>query len=250
MSTSVSAPNPASRRNSGKPSALRAWVIGIGAVLLTLLLFLLVRVQGYVRGSEFAPTHFQQRDFSFYEIPLLRIQITPIRRTGTTPSTARFLRQKALVKPHTGAPQTWHLVSISRGLAGSTPADAELLISQLGIRQGSDPYWKTWSNDHPAHAKLLWPVVQKLAERELYVLLPELFEVAQLEQTPQQLQQRIDGMLRVAYVGLIQDMRAANRFDLADQLLDEALADYPADPNLQELRESLPASPDDDRSNS
>ncbi len=231
MSTSVSsrAPRPRSRW-------LRRWVIGISAILLTLGVFILIRTQGHVTGQEFCPTHFRERNFSFYEIPVIHLQITPIKRAYSTSPTAMHVRQNALIKNYTGTPTVWHLVSLSRGLTGTTPADANLLIDQFGIQDGGNPYWKTWSADHVKKAKVFWPFVQKLAERELYILMPELFELAQRDLDPVKLQTEIDVYLQDQYHDLILDMRASERDELADQLLKEALLDYPNDKRLAKLK--------------
>ena len=239
MSTSVSTTPGQSKSTAKQNRRVRRWFTVIASIILVIVLLIIVRTQGYVSGYEFSPTHFQQRRFSFYEIPLLRIQITPIQRKGDTPATALYVRQNALITPYTGAPTVWHLVSLSRGLTGSTPADANLLVDQLELSPGGKDYWTEWSKDHKNKAKILWPFIQQLAERELYLLIPALFERAQLEpQTPQQLQESIDDYLRNEYVLLIQDMRAADRDDLADQLLAEAQQDYPNDPALAALSES------------
>jgi len=199
-------------------------------------MLLVVFTQGHVVGQEFSPTHFRQRHFDFYEIPLLHWQITPIRRRTTTPETARFVRQRAFVRTAPGTPTTWHLVSISRGVTGSTPGDAELLTTQLGmIAEGGQPYWKRWSQDHPGRAKVLWPVIQRLAIRELYVLMPPLLELAQFDRTPAELAATVDASLRREYGELVRDMQAANRDALAQELLREALQDYPDDPQLNRL---------------
>jgi hypothetical protein len=197
--------------------------------------FIVIRTQGFVSGHEFSPTHFQQRKFSFYEIPLIHLQITPIKRSGTTPRTATYVRQNSLITPAPGTPTTWHLVAISRGLTGSTPADANLLMDQLSLRAGGDEYWRKWSIDHPKQAKILWPVIQRLAERELYLLMPPLFELAQIEQSPDCLQENIDSHLKQQYRSLILDMKAADRSELAQQLLVEATRDYPEDTELGNL---------------
>ncbi len=239
VSTSVSSPtNSASAAKKNR--SVKRWMAVCSTIVLTFALFIVIRTQGFVSGQEFSPTHFQQRNFSFYEIPLIHVQITPIKRVGSTPATATYVRQNALIRPHTGAPTSWHLVSISRGLTGSTAADANLLIDQLQLQTGVDEFWRTWSIDHPKLAKVLWPVIQKLAERELYILMPQLFELAQIDQTPQQLQQNIDELLRGQYRSLIQDMQAADRGELAKQLLAEASKDYPQDAELKNLRLSLP----------
>lgn len=235
MSTSVSSSPADSAAAARKNRTVRRWVVLCSGLLLAIVLFLIVRTQGFVSGYEFSPTHFQQRRFSFYEIPLLHLQITPIRRSSDTPPAANYVRQNSLITAPKGVPQVWHLVSISRGVTGSTPADAALLIDQLKMSTGGKDFWRQWSLDHPQHAKVLWPLVQNLAERELYILLPRLFEIAQLDQPVPRLQQRIDDYLKREYAGLIQDMRAADRVELADQLLQEAINDYPDDQTLQSL---------------
>lgn len=238
VSTSVSSTANSAPAKRGK--SLRRLVIAISAILLTLLLFIIVRIQGHVTGQEFAPTHFQQRDFSFYEIPLIHLQITPIKRSGSTPSSAMYIRQNNLIQPFTGKPQDWHLVSITRGLTGRTPADANLLLEQLLLENGGDVYWRKWSIDHANRAKVLWPVIQNLAQRELYILMPELFELAQRDLPPEELGRRIERSLQRRYYDLILDMKDAGRLELARGLLDEALQDYPDDESLRSLESQLP----------
>ncbi len=224
VSTSVSSSPATTTRKRSR--AMRRWVIGISAVVISLVLFVVVRTQGFVSGREFSPTHFQQRDFSFYEIPVLHLQITPIRRRGSTPSAATYIRQNSLIKIYTGVPENWHLVSISRGMTGSTPRDAKLLMDQLAADVTSDSYWRKWSIDHTKEAKIFWPVIQKLAERELYILMPELFELTRENLAPDQFQTRIDQILQREYKNLIEDMQDADRTDLADQLRKESLEDF------------------------
>lgn len=203
---------------------------------MSLAIFLIIRTQGHVTGQEFSPTDFQVRRFAFYEIPLLGLQITPIKRTGMTPDTARYVRQRNLIQTTPGRAPSWHLISISRGITGTTPGDAELLAHHLHLTHRAKAYWKQWSQDHPQHAKAFWPLIQRLAERELYVLMPPLFELAQLTaQSPGQLTAAIDSRLRTEYRHLIEDMRLADRPEVADELLREALNDYPDDPGLQQL---------------
>lgn len=215
---------------------VKRWVTLLAALILIGVLFLIIRVQGYVRGVEFAPSHFQQRRFSFYEIPLIHVQITPIRRAADTPATANYLRVNSLVQTLRGQPTNWHLVSITRGLTAVTPADAQFLVTQLNLASGGDEYWRTWSIDHPQHAKVLWPIVQDLALRELYILLPPLFEIAQIEQTPSELQANLQARLRKDFATLVRDLRSTQRDQLAELILDEAIADFPDDENLVKLR--------------
>lgn len=216
---------------------VKRWFTVISTLVFILVLFIVVRTQGYVSGFEFSPSHFQQREFSFYEIPLLHVQITPIKRSSATPVTAIYVRQNGLIPIPTGTPQDWQLVSISRGLTGSTPADAQLLVDQLQLGT-DDEYWRTWSKDQPKQAKVLWPIIQDLSARELYILMPPLFELAQIDHTPEDLRAAIDDRLQSEYIQLIQDMRDADRDDLATELLSEAISDYPENEELKQLQNS------------
>jgi hypothetical protein len=219
---------------------MKRFMILAASIFLGLVILLVIRTQGSISGAEFSPTHFQQRDFRFFEIPLLHLQITPIRRTVSTPTAASYLRQMSLVNVPKGQPVDWHLVSISRGFTGTTDADAKLLIDQLNLNRSGDLYWKTWTTDQPELAAVLWPEIQKLAQRELYILMPRLFEIAQTDRggsnlTAEKLRSDIDSYLIDQYRSLIQDMVAAERVELAETLAAEAKADYPEATNWSSL---------------
>ena len=212
------------------------WIMVVIATIVTLIVLLIVRTQGYVAGREFSPTHFQYRSFHFYEIPLLHIQITPIRRSSSTPSAATYLRQNSLIGPvPKGQPNVWHLVSLRQGVGSMKPADAELLTNQLSLTKDGQSYWRTWSENHPESAKRFWPVIRRIAERELYILMPELFELAQQSPFPEDLSAKIDEHLQREYALLIQDMIDAGRGELAKRLRDEAIEDYPDDAALRSI---------------
>ena len=239
MSTSVShppadAPPPTGR---ARPRLLIA-IVAVSTLVIALAMLAAVRTQGHVSGQEFSASHFQVRDFRFYEIPLLHIQITPIRRSSRTPIAARYLRQQSLITAPNGPPTSWHLVRLSRGLTGPTPGDAQLLVDQLTLQQSGQSYWRRWSRDHPKQAQVLWPLVQRLAPRELYLLIPALLETAQQKQSAAELERALQRQLRREYRELVRDLQAAGRPALAEQLLEEALSEYPDDPGLQRLRRS------------
>ena len=244
MSTSVSnEKSPAVSRGSSTPGTkLRNWVIVISTLALSILLFFIVYTQGHVSGREFSPTHFQSREFSFYEIPLLHIQITPIRRKSTALPTATYVRQSGLVSAPRGTPDTWHLVYLSRGLSGSTPADAQLLVDQLEMYGEKGTFWKKWSIDHPEHAAKIWPITQRLPKRELYVLIPMVLELAQKDLPVEKMTRQVNELLKRQYRLLVTDMRAADRGELAQTLLDEAISDYPNDTELKKLQTAKPIS--------
>lgn len=179
-----------------------------------------------------------RRSFSFYEIPLVHWQITPIRRSDDTPPAATYVKTKILKKVPKGSATNWHLVSLSRGILGTTNADANFLLAQLEFsdQDSSDPYWIDWSKQNPKHAAVLWPIIQRLAERELYVFIPMVFATADSGgKSPAELQKAIDEQLAAEYVSLVSDMREAGKMTVAAALLSEAVADYPNHPGLQRL---------------
>lgn len=216
---------------------LRIGVITLASLALLVVILIIVGVQGAVNGTEFSPTHFQARSFSFYEIPGLQLQITPIRRKVVLIDMARFLRTKGWVTAPPGAAKTWHLMGLKRGLATSE-GDASLLTSAFKLTTRGSSYWKEWSKKNTASAQWLWPRVQTLAERELYVFIPPLLELAQRTPKPAELSVQGDALILQQYLDLIRDTREAKQDDLAEAFLLEAEQDFPQEPRLKTLREA------------
>lgn len=237
-------PRTSAQRSGGKTVATgrpgRPWLLLTSGTLMLLVLLGIVFFFGRVQGREFAPSHFEIRRFSFTEIPLLQLQITPIRRVKETSGLQTYLATSSLVRSPTGQPARWHLIELRRLSGSSGPADAKLLTDFLGADQAGffaqgNPYWHRWSTENPGHAAILWPLVQKLAERELYVLVPHVFQIADAAatvpksngQSPDAMEARLHQFLISSYAGLVNDMRAAGKADVAESLRQEALADYP-----------------------
>ncbi len=157
---------------------IRLWVSVITSFLVAGVLGILILLQGRVSGVEFSPTHFQQRTFEFYEIPIIEQQITPIRRKTVNNPALNFIRTNGYITTSPGLPNRWDLVSLTRGLTGTTEADAELRFTPLVREKDDAVYWVTGSKQNPAAAGYLWPIIQKLALRELYLFIPPLLEKA------------------------------------------------------------------------
>ncbi|MFG0287794.1 MAG: hypothetical protein ACF8CQ_06460 [Rhodopirellula sp. JB044] len=117
------------------------------------------------------------------------------------------------------------MVSLRRGLEESRDDDAALLLSQLRLRFDGSAVWRKWSQDHPDLAGVLWPAIAKLADRELYILMPRLLEMARRIDSVPNLQSTISGYLADEYEALIRDMRAAGQNELANSLAAEAAQD-------------------------
>lgn len=231
LSPTVLSPLESFVKNTGSSSRNRRPVAYIVAAVLTLVLVGgFVAIQGNVSGTEFSPTHFRTREFSFYEIPLVHVQLTPITRTDRTGPVERQLRAKTWIKaPNGPPPEPWHLVTIRRGTRAST-AHASLLVEEMQLTELGKYFWKRWNVDYPKRATVLWPLVQRLAERELYVLIPELLARARSLSGQDDAQEFLDDVtpwLIEQYASLIGDLRDANRNVLADEILTEALKDHP-----------------------
>ncbi|MEX0824972.1 MAG: hypothetical protein WD119_02335 [Pirellulaceae bacterium] len=221
----------------------------VGAIASTILILFVggvILMQGRVHGTEFSPTHFQTRSFSFHEIPLLHLQLTPIRRSAATAAASSYLRANNLIRVPPGTSTQWHLVRITRGMGPATPADSHILVKYLNLDRSQSAYWKQWSVDHPELAKALWPRIQRLAQRELYVLMPDLFELAvRAPSSTEVFTKQLDRLIRESTLRLAADMTEAGRVELARALLTEALTDFPNDPELQAASDALPPPPDD-----
>jgi hypothetical protein len=222
-----------------------AFLVALASLLvLVAFLGLATWLQGGVQGEEFAPSHFVIRTFSFHEIPLVRLQVTPIRRTDKVNPLTNLLRSRSLVQVPAGPPDPWHLAKLHRGIASPVLADAEILTSILSLgHDGATLYWQRWSDQHGEAAARFWPIIQKLAERELYVILPELFEIAESETDPDALQEAIERRLRAAYVELAHDLQDAGYSDMAAGVLEDGLRDYPDDQALLAARAQLASKP-------
>lgn len=222
MSTTQS---PPVRSKAKRFSASQIWISLIAALVLGLLSLVLIRTMGQVQGEEFSPTHFRTRTFSFYEIPLIHWQITPVHRSVSTPTAAVLLTQRQWIQAPPGDPAVWHVVSVRRGIEASQDADAALLVNQLRLRGDAGSNWRKWSLDHPERAAVLWPAIGKLAERELYILMPRLFEMTRRMEGVEPLKATLAAYLQQEYESLVRDMQAAGRDDLADALMAEAASD-------------------------
>lgn len=173
--------------------------------LLTLLVIAAgVWIGGRVEGSEFSPSDFSVREFQFYEVPILHTQITPIKRTKRTLDLPRYLAAQSLIDPAKKDPPIWHLASIGRAGTALENADAALLVDQFELAVNGQEFWRTWSEDHPAAAGVLWSVIQDLAYEELYVLVPDVFDVALNQSEPNLLREALKKRLKKEIENLIE----------------------------------------------
>src|SRR5262245_29968413 len=174
----ASASHNATRRRIPRWLVITGWSL-LGLLAVAYAGISLTRTFGYVSGVEFCPQTFERRSYSFYEVPLLGIMITAKVYDDLTSIAETSLTSQQFVTPSAGGQQDWHLVVGSRGMRLMRKGDASILLGYLDMMDGENHHrWVRWSEDHSQQAKILWPAVQRLAIHQLYVFVPELFELA------------------------------------------------------------------------
>jgi len=183
---------PTARRRLPKWLPIVGWSL-LGLLGATLAVFVLTVTFGAVHGTEFCPQTFQRRSYSLYELPLIGIQVTGIRREDLSQATELFITShKYITLPAAGAKEDWHIIAGSRGVRQSK-GDAGILMKYLDATDSADYHrWVKWSEEHPKLAPVLWPAVQRLAQHELYVFVPDLFDLAKSIEDPVKLRQELD----------------------------------------------------------
>jgi hypothetical protein len=158
-----------------------------------LLVFIATVTFGGVHGTEFCPQTFERRSYSYYELPILRIQVTGERHEDLTGATELCLTSHKYITPAASGKQDWHVLVGSRGTRLRRPGDAGLLIEYLDAKESDDYHrWARWSEEHDALAKVFWPAVQQLAMNEQYVYLPDLFDLTKTIDDSVKLKQEVD----------------------------------------------------------
>lgn len=236
---------PATRRTTSLPN----WVFGVGmGILFLLFVGLVTLIFGRVSGEEFTTQGFQRRSFHYYELPIVHVQVWPMKRFDATGDLeAALVKQKLLPASAAATPQDprWDLVSGYRGAQLVQQGDAFILMLYLDAHDRSgNQVWLEWTNDHPELAKVLWPVVARLAEEELYLFLPDIFELARGATDPDALQKSIDELLADKYYefGIVQ--QKLGRHQAAVELLSSAVKLAPDNQDwkaaLETSRKELP----------
>jgi 3-methyladenine DNA glycosylase AlkC len=234
---------------AARPAAVRRpwpkWLVFtlwgvLGLLAATLLVFMATLWFGGVHGTEFSPQTFERRSYSFYELPLIRKQVTAIRHDDLTGVAETFLTSKNYVAtPPAGAPQDWHIIVGSQGTKMFHKGDASILMQYLDSKDSADYHrWVKWSEDHPKLAKVLWPAVQRLAQDDLYIFIPDLFLLAKQADDPVKLQAALNKLIAAKLLFLADRLQDRHEHAEAIKLLDEAIQLDPANQELTKARET------------
>jgi hypothetical protein len=172
------------------------WTI-VGLLGATLLLFVTTVLFGAVHGVEFCPQTFERRSYSYYELPLVRLQVTGERHEDLTGPTEQFVTSKNYVAS-SSAKRDWHVLVGSQGTRLRRPGDAGILIQYLDAAESGDRRrWVSWSEKYQGFAKTLWPAVQQLAQAEAYIFMPDLFDLTKTIDCDEEFKQAVQKFVTV-----------------------------------------------------
>jgi hypothetical protein len=235
------APKSAKRRPWPRWLVVTLWtllglVLTAGAVTFATVWF------GGVHGVEINPYSLARRSYSFYEIPIVRWQVLGIRREDVTSITVVFLEKQKYVAAAKGAPNVWHVVTGTRGRRAPVIGDADVLVRYLEA-QDSENYhlWQKWSEENPQLAKCLWPAVSRLAQDELYLFVPDLFDLAKQADDPVAFQAALNKQLAQRLFELGQRLQELEEHAAAKKYLDEAAQLDGESPLIKRAREKSTA---------
>ena len=200
-------------------SAGRRWLkLAVTAVIVVGVLFLLVMTFGQVTGLEFSPDRFERRSFVYYQIPLLKLQISPVLRDNVSNDLERHIRRQKLIS---GPPRSrrWDVVSVSFG-AEASPREgpAQVLCRYLDQSDERDLWWLQWSRAHPELAGPFWSAIQQAAQLNAYFLIPEMFDLAVHAKDPTDFCEQLDELLTRRYTEVARDYQALGRTAEAQRL--------------------------------
>ena len=233
--------------NGSSPPRSKRWLAIAGWSLLavlgaTLLVFIATVTFGAVHGTEFCPQTFERRSYSYYELPILGIQLTGERHEDLTGPTELEITSQKYIAPYAGAKKDWHVLVGSRGTRVRRPGNAGILMMYLDAMDNENYHrWVAWSQDHQVQAHVLWPAVQRLALHELYVDVPDLFDLAKVIDYPQELQQQLNQALAARLLRLGRRLQQRDNAAAAGKILDEALSLDPMSTEIQAARDEVQA---------
>jgi hypothetical protein len=215
--------------------------MGIIIALVGLLLLIAsVVLFGGVWGEEFSPDTFRRRTFAFFEIPVVRLQVSPVKRVELVDDVQTHLTSAGLI-PKNAKPQ-WEVVKRNRRISGaSPPAPAGILLDYFDMTDGEGAtLWLQWSKDHPKLAALLWPEVLAAAAQRLYWFMPELFALARDAKDESVFRRDLNRLAAEKYFQAGEIQRQLGRSQQAERLYQEALR---REPQMTEAQKALAALP-------
>ncbi len=179
MSPSATASKIASKSARGIPLSYFIYaILGLIVAACFVLIF------GRVEGEEFSPEAFHRRRYHFYQIPFLRLQIGPVVREDISTALEKKIAgdiNSLLVRDPA---VEWDVVTSAAYPREIYFGDAKLLCDYLDMKNAERGFvWEQWTSDHPESSAEFWALVATVAKARLYVILPELFAMAEAAET-------------------------------------------------------------------
>jgi hypothetical protein len=195
-----------------------SWVIvgAMGMAVTVTIVFLALLSSSFVEGEEFSPDDFSRRQFDYVQLPWLKWVLKGIEYRDVSSDIEKSLVSEGWIS--TTPAKNWHLC---REFYGSQPAecDARFLVDLLNLKSQKPEfvyYWQEWNENHPDLAKIFWPMIADVARDEMYLIVPELMQLA-MEVDTNSGSPRVDVFERQLHEFLT---RAYQRFAEADQASD------------------------------
>ncbi len=226
---------PAPRRSTrrGNKWAVRITIAGLSVILLLAVLTYVTVVLGLVEGEEIATETFRRRTFSYYQLPVIQLQVSGIHRQDSTGDVENYLIDNKLIQVASPTSQPddslrWDLVNAHRFRTVFSRGEAEILCNYLDATTDDDKHvWVEWSKAHPNLAKVIWPAVVTVAQHELYIFVPELLELATNATDAQALADDVQELLTNQYLRVAATQQQLERHELAIELYSHALNQSP-----------------------
>src|SRR5436190_2321168 len=236
---SFPSPRPAAAHQWPRWLPIAGWSV-LGILGLTLLVFVATVTFGAVHGTEFCPQTFERRSYSYYELPLAHIQMTGERHEDLTGDTEKCITSNKFITPAGSGQKDWHVLVGSRGTRLRRPGDAGILMQYLDAEEsGSMHRWVRWSDQHGPLAMVFWPAVQRLALCEMYIFMPELFDLTKSNDDPIKLQLELDRLVAQKLLLLARGLIERKDSAAAIRVLDEAIALDPTSAEVKEARAAV-----------
>lgn len=156
-------------------------------VFLPLAMVVFVAMFGRVSGSEFSPNTFEQRQFSYYEIPFVKIQVMPVQRSAVPSGLHNLLMANSLIPP-SKTPDRWDLVATNQTEGYSPECDAAILANYLNDDPWAGNRWTLWTEEHADLANVFWAKVADMARFSRYLIIPSLFRAAERADSAKELE--------------------------------------------------------------
>jgi hypothetical protein len=234
---------PASNTSARRPRRLSAGTVlyyFVGLLVLAMVTAWATLLFGSVSGSEFSPETLQRREFSYYQLPLLGIQVTPLDRKPVTGSVEQYLLTNKIVAPI--KPEKWDLIEGYEGATHVNPHGASILCTYFdAINHQNQPYWENWSKTHPQLAAILWPELVVVARLRFYEIIPDMMQLAEStdESQSQKFQTELNDVIIAQSLELAQWWEPINS-QRARDLYQLILAKNPQHPRALQALKSLP----------